>query len=447
MVVRINRPWRMAVRDIEASVGPAVVALNLPKVPDAGHVRAVAEILDELEAERGLAPGHTRLVVMIETAEGLINMAAIAAASERVVALTVGAEDLALDMGMRPIADALYVPNVQAVAAARAAGILPIGYVGTVADYEDEARYRETAERARRLGFAGGFCIHPKQVPILNAAFSPSAGRGGRRRGAGRRLRRGERGRQGGGQPPRPHDRPAGRRAGPGLARPPRGDRRAPAPVTTGVLGTTELGHPGRLPQTVAMMNLRDLRYFVAVAESGSILAASEKLHVAQPSISVRIRTLEGDLGVALFERRPRGVVLTEEGEELLVHARLILDSEETARESLRRHAASPVGTVNFGVPTSLSSVLSVPLVEETLAALPNVRLRIVESMTGYIIEWLRNGQLDLGLVFVDNPISGVQTEKLLAEDLHVAAARPRSWSRWSMRAARCRWRSSPACR
>ncbi len=175
VVVRINRPWRMAVRDIEAAVGPAVTALNLPKVPDASHVRAVGEILDELEAERGLAVGHTRLVVMVETAEGLVNMADIARASERVVALTVGAEDLALDMGMQPVADALYVPNVQAVAAARAAGILPIGYIGSVADYQDEARYRETAERARRLGFAGGFCIHPKQVPILNAAFSPSA--------------------------------------------------------------------------------------------------------------------------------------------------------------------------------------------------------------------------------------------------------------------------------
>ncbi len=175
VVVRINRPWRMAVRDIEAAVGPAVSALNLPKVPDASHVRAVGEILDELEAERGLAPGHTRLVVMIETAQGLINMADIAAASGRVVALTVGAEDFALDMGMRPVADALYIPNVQAVAAARAAGILPIGYIGSVADYQDEDRFRQTAERARQLGFAGGFCIHPKQVPILNAAFSPSA--------------------------------------------------------------------------------------------------------------------------------------------------------------------------------------------------------------------------------------------------------------------------------
>jgi citrate lyase subunit beta / citryl-CoA lyase len=76
-------------------------------------------------------------------------------------------------MGMQPTEDALYVPNVQAVAAARAAGILPIGYVGSVANYADRDAFRRTAERARALGFAGGFCIHPDQVPILNEAFSP----------------------------------------------------------------------------------------------------------------------------------------------------------------------------------------------------------------------------------------------------------------------------------
>lgn len=173
VVVRINRPWRLAIRDLEASVGPDVTAINLPKVPNAAHVRAVSEILDELEPAAGLPVGQTRLVVMIETAEGLLEMPAIAAASPRIVALTVGAEDLAVSMGMQPVEDALYLPNVQAVAAARAAGILPIGYVGTVADYADREAFRRTAERARDLGFAGGFCIHPDQVPILNAAFSP----------------------------------------------------------------------------------------------------------------------------------------------------------------------------------------------------------------------------------------------------------------------------------
>lgn len=174
VVVRINRPWRLAVPDIEASVSGSVCALNLPKVPNGAHVRAVAEILDELEAARNLPIGHTGLVLMVETAEGLLNLSEIAAASPRVVALTIGAEDLALSMGMEPNEDALYVPNVQLVAAARAAGILPIGYVGTVAQFADKGAFAATARRARALGFAGGFCIHPDQVPILNDAFSPT---------------------------------------------------------------------------------------------------------------------------------------------------------------------------------------------------------------------------------------------------------------------------------
>jgi len=175
VVVRINRPWRQALADIEAAVGPDVCCLTLPKVPNAAHVRAIAEILDELESERGMRPGHTRLVVMVETAEGLLNMPAIAASHPRVLGLTLGAEDLALSLGASPTYDTLYVHNAQAVVAARAAGIHPIGFVGTVADYADEARFRRTITQAREMGFSGGFCIHPSQVPILNEVFAPSA--------------------------------------------------------------------------------------------------------------------------------------------------------------------------------------------------------------------------------------------------------------------------------
>src|SRR5690606_19401960 len=72
VVVRINRPWRLAIRDLEASVSADVMAINLPKVGSAAQVHAIAEILDELELERHLPPGHTRLVLMIETVEGLL---------------------------------------------------------------------------------------------------------------------------------------------------------------------------------------------------------------------------------------------------------------------------------------------------------------------------------------------------------------------------------------
>ncbi|MGS4944500.1 HpcH/HpaI aldolase/citrate lyase family protein [Meridianimarinicoccus sp. RP-17] len=173
VIVRINRPWRMALPDIEAAVCPAVLALTLPKVPHAQHVRSVAEVVDELERERGMTPGSTRFVAMIETAEGLNNVQAIAAADPRVCGVIVGAEDLAVSMGMRPTPAALRLANLQTLQAARAAGCAPLGFVGSLADFSDLDDFREKIREARELGFVGAFAIHPAQVPILNTEFSP----------------------------------------------------------------------------------------------------------------------------------------------------------------------------------------------------------------------------------------------------------------------------------
>lgn len=175
VIVRLNRPWRMMVRDIEASVRQSVKALTLPKVPDGSFIRAVAEILDECELEAGLPTGHTRLIAMVEDAEGLHNMDNIAQAHPRVCAMIIGAEDLAVSLRMAVDPDGLYLHNVMAVAACRRAGIAPIGFVGSVADFADKEKFRETVQRAARLGFEGAFCIHPSQVEAANEAFSPPA--------------------------------------------------------------------------------------------------------------------------------------------------------------------------------------------------------------------------------------------------------------------------------
>jgi citrate lyase subunit beta/citryl-CoA lyase len=102
-------------------------------------------------------------------------MPQIARADKRIIALTLGGEDFALEMGMLPNAESLLMPKQQLAIAARSAGILPLGFIGTVADYKDLDAFRETVRRSRRLGFRGASVIHPAQVPILNAEFSPAA--------------------------------------------------------------------------------------------------------------------------------------------------------------------------------------------------------------------------------------------------------------------------------
>jgi citrate lyase subunit beta/citryl-CoA lyase len=175
VLVRVNRPWRLLVPDLEAAIIPGVAALKLPKIESAEHVQAIAEIVDELEIERGIAPGTVRFIPMVETASGFFRTEAIARAHPRVVGITIGAEDLALSVGMLPEAEGLFYPKQQSVFAARAAGILPLGFIGTVADYKDQDKFRATIQRSRKLGFLGAACIHPLQVPILNEEYAPNA--------------------------------------------------------------------------------------------------------------------------------------------------------------------------------------------------------------------------------------------------------------------------------
>ncbi|MGE5202466.1 MAG: HpcH/HpaI aldolase/citrate lyase family protein [Acidobacteriota bacterium] len=175
VVVRINRPLRMAIADIEATVSPRVAALALPKIESAEHLCLLAEVVDEVECERGMVPGTTKLLAMVETASAFFRMAEIARAHPRLVAMTLGAEDFALSVGMVPEAEGLFFPKQQMIIAARAAGILPMGFLGTVADFRDLEAFRATLKRSRRLGFMGASVIHPAQVPILNEEFAPAA--------------------------------------------------------------------------------------------------------------------------------------------------------------------------------------------------------------------------------------------------------------------------------
>lgn len=174
-MVRVNHNLRQIGRDLEAAVLPGLSALVLPKVEEAGFVREVADALTELETERQLPPGGIRLVLQVETPGSVFVLPSIAAAHPRVAAMTLGPEDYSASIGGVPEEDTLFTPNYAVLCAARAAGILPLGFVGSIGAFSDIPAFAAMARRARRLGFRGALIVHPSQVAPLNEAFAPTA--------------------------------------------------------------------------------------------------------------------------------------------------------------------------------------------------------------------------------------------------------------------------------
>jgi citrate lyase subunit beta / citryl-CoA lyase len=172
--VRINRALEMSIPDIAAAVMPEVSVLMLPKLMGPEHVKLLSEVVAAREAALGMRVGHTRFIGVVETPQALPALSAIASADPRMAALGVGTEDLSTELEAVPGADALYVFGMMAVAAARGAGILPMGSIGAFADFSDLGAYRESLRRSRRLGFGCAACIHPAQVPIINEEYGPA---------------------------------------------------------------------------------------------------------------------------------------------------------------------------------------------------------------------------------------------------------------------------------
>ena len=174
VVVRINQPLSLAVRDLEHSVLPDVDGIAITKTDSASHVRLLDQLVTELEHKRGMKAGHTKFIVMIETTDAFTRIDEIPRASPRVVAMNIGGEDFALDMEAQPDGDVLLHPKQRMIIAARAAGVMPLGFIGTVADFSDWEKFRLMVRRARRFGFDGAGCIHPGQVKIVNEEYTPS---------------------------------------------------------------------------------------------------------------------------------------------------------------------------------------------------------------------------------------------------------------------------------
>jgi DNA-binding transcriptional LysR family regulator len=154
-------------------------------------------------------------------------------------------------------------------------------------------------------------------------------------------------------------------------------------------------------------MELRHLRYFVAVAEEGHVTRAAARLGIQQPPLSQQIHALEAELEVQLFRRKPRGVELTQAGEALLAEARAILDRVERAILSARRTARGDAGRIGLGFTSSASFHPFVPrIIREFREASPLVSLTLEEAGTGELVDGLRAERIDAA--FVRSPIGAV---------------------------------------
>ena len=171
-------------------------------------------------------------------------------------------------------------------------------------------------------------------------------------------------------------------------------------------------------------MNLRQLQYFVEVSELESVTKAADRLHVAQPALSRHMRTLERDLGVRLFEREGRGIILTNAGIVFRDRVRTLLRELDRAQIEVKALSRSPGGRIDFGMPFSISQALTRALVKRMQQELPDVALRIIDGWTGFIIEWLMRGRLDLGILYDHTLKSDVlRTEPLAAEEQFLLCA------------------------
>ncbi|WPZ35914.1 LysR substrate-binding domain-containing protein [Thalassobaculum sp. OXR-137] len=175
------------------------------------------------------------------------------------------------------------------------------------------------------------------------------------------------------------------------------------------------------------LMDLKQLKTFLEVADLGSLSRAADRLHVAQPALGRQIRMLEEELGGPLFSRHGRGMVLTETGSLLVARATTILRMVEDTRDeltaSLGANGGTVSGAVSLGVSPTAGEVISGRLAERFLRDYPQVALRIVPTFSGYLSEMLQRGEIDLAVMYETSAVRHIPAEPLIQETLFLVGA------------------------
>ncbi len=169
-------------------------------------------------------------------------------------------------------------------------------------------------------------------------------------------------------------------------------------------------------------MDFRQLKALVTVAEVGSVTRAAELLHLVQPAVTRQIRTLEQELGVALFERTRHGMRPTAAGTTLVERARRALAELDRARAEIQPTPGVVTGIVTVGLLDSASDLLAEPLVSALARDHPGVQLRLLTAYSGHLQQWLDDGDLDLSLLYGLESSPSLNAAPLVRERLWVAA-------------------------
>ncbi|MFT3663411.1 LysR substrate-binding domain-containing protein [Piscinibacter sp.] len=167
-------------------------------------------------------------------------------------------------------------------------------------------------------------------------------------------------------------------------------------------------------------MDMRQLKYFVQIVESGSLTKASRQLFIAQPALSQQMTRLEEEVGKSLLVRSARGVTPTENGEALYHHAKFMLRQLDQAISVARQEQASMSGRVALGLAPTTVCALGLPLMKHLRAKYPGIVLNVVEGLSGHLDHMTRLGQLDLAVLFSPTAAAELTSEPLLEEELFV---------------------------
>jgi len=165
-------------------------------------------------------------------------------------------------------------------------------------------------------------------------------------------------------------------------------------------------------------MELRQLEYFIAIAETGAFSRAAIRLGIGQPVLSRQMKALAHELGAELFHRTGRGIVLSEAGKLLEQHARGVIETTAGAKRAIHSLGTAPSGRVVIGMPPSVGAVLTAPIVRQFRGEFPRVSLGVMEGFSGHVLEWLTTGRIDVAVLYNAPRTSALATYPLLTDEL-----------------------------